>query len=247
MNSINHSANKGRVTFNCDMGEGMANDAAIMPYIHSANIACGYHAGDEHTMWQTVELALKNNVAVGAHVSFLDRKNFGRTEYDLTTAEIYELVQQQLILLNEIAGSFDIALQHVKPHGALYNMSARNNEIAKAIASAVKDYDRNLVLFGLSGSFSIQEAKAIGLSTANEVFADRTYQDDGSLTPRSDTNALIESTEKAIEQVQQLLNEGTITSVNGKKITVDVETICIHSDGKHAVAFAKAIHDVLSK
>jgi UPF0271 protein len=247
MNPTDHSIKLPQVTINCDMGEGIGNDKDLMPYIHCANIACGYHAGDEKTMWQTVELALKNKVAIGAHVSFLDRKNFGRTEFDLTAAEIYELVQQQLILLNEVVDSFDSIIKHVKPHGALYNMSARNNEIAAAIADAVKDYDSGLVLFGLSGSCSIKKAKAVGLLTANEVFADRTYQDDGSLTPRTHANALIDDTEKAVEQAQRLVRDGCVTSVNGKKIIVEAETICIHGDGKHAVAFAKAIHGVLNK
>src|SRR5262245_22671458 len=171
------------------MGEGIGNDEALMPYINSANIACGYHAGDEKTMWQTIELALKHNVHVGAHVSFLDRKNFGRSEMNLPIQDIYELVQQQLILLNEIADSFDVKIHHVKPHGALYNMSAKDPAISKAIAAAVKDYDADLILFGLSGSCSIEEAKTIGLKTASEVFADRTYQDDGSLTTRNAANA----------------------------------------------------------
>lgn len=228
------------------MGEGIGNDKALMPYIHFANIACGYHAGDEQTMWQTVELAVNNQVLVGAHVSFLDKKNFGRTEIDLPAHDIYELVQQQLILLNEIAGSFDVTIHHVKPHGALYNMSAKVPAIAKVIAEAVKDYDECLVLFGLSGSCSIKEAKSIGLNTASEVFADRTYQDDGSLTPRTQQGALIEKTEDAIAQSLRMLNEGLVKTVSGKTIPVVAETICIHGDGAHAVEFAKAIYEATS-
>lgn len=230
---------------NCDMAEGIGNDELIMPFITYANIACGYHAGDMPTMWQTVESAIKHNVLIGAHPSFLDRKNFGRTEMNLDKEEIYDLVTQQLILLNEITSEFETKLHHVKPHGALYNMSAKNATLANTIAKAVKDFDASLVLFGLSGSHSISEAKAIGLQTASEVFADRTYQDDGSLTPRSQPNALIEDTDKVVQQVLQMLKEGTVTTVSGKVIPITAETICIHGDGKQAVDFAKAIHNAV--
>jgi UPF0271 protein len=232
---------------NCDMGEGMATDEAIMPYISSANIACAYHAGDAAIMMRTVELCIKHHVAIGAHPSFPDRENFGRTEMDLHEDMIYELVTQQLFLLNEIAGAADAAMRHVKPHGALYNLSARNMTVAKTIAKAVKDFNKDLVLYGLSGSCSILAAKAAGLKTANEVFADRTYQDDGSLTPRSQPNALIENVDRAIQQVLQMVKCSTVTSVNENKITVIADTVCIHGDGKQAVSFAKAIHEALIK
>ena len=230
---------------NCDLGEGMNNDALIMPFITSANIACGYHAGDEKTIWQTIELAVQYKVKPGAHVSFLDKKNFGRQEMNLPAAEIYELVQQQLIIFKELADSFDIKPNHVKPHGALYNMSARDATIAKCIANAVKDFDASLIVYGLSGSHSVSEAKAVGLKTASEVFADRTYRDDGSLTPRSQPNALIEDAEKVVKQVLQMIHEGTVTTVSGKTIPIVAETICIHGDGKHAVEFAKAVHSAV--
>ncbi len=227
------------------MGEGIGHDSDIMPWISSANIACGYHAGDEKTMWQTIELAMKHHVRIGAHVSFFDKSNFGRTEMQLDAEDVYELVQQQLILMDEILNPFDAKMHHVKPHGALYNMSARDAVIAKTIAAAVKDYDSNLVLFGLSGSQSIEEAKKAGLKTASEVFADRTYQENGSLTPRSENNALIDETGKAVEQVLQMISEGTVTAVSGKKIPIIAETVCIHSDGKNAPTFAKAIHQAI--
>ena len=227
------------------MGEGMDTDAMVMPFITSANIACGYHAGDAAVMQQTVELCLKHNVTIGAHPSFFDRKNFGRTEMELDIREVYDLISQQLFILNEITEGFDVKLNHVKPHGALYNMSARNIELANIIAKAVKDFDASLILFGLSGSHSINEANAIDLKTASEVFADRTYQDDGSLTPRSQPNALIEDTDKAIQQVLQMIKEGTVTTISGKIIPIVAETICIHGDGKHAVEFAEAIHNAI--
>jgi len=237
----------GAVDLNCDMGEGTGNDELIMPFISSANIDCGYHAGDEKTIRKTIELAIKHNVAIGAHVSFFDKENFGRSEMNLPAGEVYDLVTQQLIILKKIAGSFNIKMEHVKPHGALNNMSAKDAVLAKTIAAAVKDFDENLVLFGSSGSHSISEAKAIGLQTASEVFADRTYQDDGSLTPRSQHNALIEDTGAAIRQVLQMINKGTVTTITGKQIPMIAETICIHGDGKHAVEFAENISGAIKK
>ena len=235
------------VDLNCDMGEGIGNDEAIMPYVSSANIACGYHAGDEKTIWKTIELALKHNVGIGAHVSFHDKEGFGRSEKKLPVDEIYELVTQQLILLKEIADSLDGGIRHVKPHGALYNMSAKDAVLAKTIAQAVKDFNDGLILFGLSGSHSISEAENIGLKTAGEVFADRTYRDDGSLTPRSQPNAMIEDSEKAVQQVLQMITSGTVTTLSGKKLAVVADTICIHGDGKYAVEFAKNIYTQLKQ
>ena len=235
------------VDLNCDMGEGMGNDELIMPFISSANIACGYHAGDENTIWQTIELAIKHKVSIGAHVSFLDKESFGRTDMKLSHAEVYDLVTQQLVIIKEIADSLSANLNHVKPHGALYNMAAKDAGLANVIASAVKDFDERLVLFGLSGSCSISEAKAIGLRTASEVFADRTYRDDGSLTPRTQPHALIEDEDKSVEQLLQMMNQQTVTTLSGKTIPIVAETICIHGDGKHAVAFAKNIFEKLKQ
>jgi 5-oxoprolinase (ATP-hydrolysing) subunit A len=232
---------------NCDMGEGIGNDEIIIPFITSANIACGYHAGDATTMQHTVQLCLKYNIAIGAHPSFFDRKNFGRTELKVTDEEVYDLVTQQLLILQEAIDSFDTKLNHVKPHGALYNLSAKDASFAKAIANAVKDYDASLILFGLSGSHSITEAKTIGLHTCSEVFADRSYQDDGSLTPRSQPNALIEDEDKVVQQVLQMIKEGTVKTISGKIIPIVAETICIHGDGQHAVEFAKAIYNAIRK
>jgi UPF0271 protein len=177
---------------NCDMGEGMGNDKEIMPFISSANIACGYHAGDETTMKETIKLAIKNNVTIGAHPSFDDKENFGRREMNLSSNEIYSLVFDQIKILDAFARQAGAILHHVKPHGALYNMSAKDIETAKTIARAVWDHNKELILFGLSGSHSISEAKKIGLRTASEVFADRTYQDDGSLTPRHTTQQRVQ-------------------------------------------------------
>lgn len=232
---------------NCDMGEGMANDAAIMPLISSANIACGYHAGNETTIWNTIQLAKKYNVAVGAHVSFLDRANFGRNEMALPANAIYELVTQQLLIIQEIADSFDVNLHHVKPHGALYNMSAKDAVIARAIAEAVKDFDDELILYGLCNSISIIEAGALGLRTANEAFGDRVYLNDGTLVPRSQKGAVIEEAAKAADQVLQLLQKKSVTTQSGKEISVKADTICIHGDNSHAPELLKTVHQSLKQ
>lgn len=236
-----------KTDINCDLGEGIGNDELIIPYITSANIACGYHAGDINTMKQTIESCIKNNVAIGAHPSFYDRENFGRTVIQLSVADIYELITQQLIIFNEVADSYDQKVNHVKPHGALYNLAAKDPSIAKAIAKAVYDFDNTLLLYGLSGSHSISEANLKGLTYANEVFADRTYQDDGSLTPRSHANALINDSGKAVQQVLQMVKEGVVTTISGKKIAIIADTICIHGDHKNAVALAKAIHKAIEQ
>jgi UPF0271 protein len=233
------------IDINCDMGEGIGRDELIMPYITSTNIACGYHAGDEEIILQTILMAKKYNVNIGAHPSFLDKENFGRTEIKKSPDEIYELVSTQIKILQKIAEDNNAALQHVKPHGALYNMAAKNKPIAKAIAEAVKDYNKNLVLFGLSNSFLISEAKLIGLKTASEVFADRTYQDDGSLTPRLHPNALITNVDEMLQHVLFMIKKQNVKTVSGKEIPILAETICIHGDGKYAVEFARAIYQTL--
>jgi 5-oxoprolinase (ATP-hydrolysing) subunit A len=235
------------IDINCDMGEGMATDSLIMPYVTSANIACGYHAGGEAIIKQTIDLCLQHGVKIGAHPSFKDKENFGRKELPLSLDEIYALIIQQLVKIDLIAKQKGTKVHHVKPHGALYNLSAKDAAIAKTIATAVKDFDESLVLYGLSGSYSIWEAKAIGLHTASEVFADRTYQDDGSLTPRSHQDALIQNVDEAVQQVMQMINEKTITTVSGKQIPIEAETVCIHGDSKGAAFLAKALFSTFLK
>lgn len=230
---------------NCDMGEGIGNEEQIMPFIRSANIACGYHAGDNATMQRVVELCLKYNVNIGAHPSFPDRENFGRTEMQLSMFEIAMIVTEQLEILNNIAKENGTRLRHVKPHGALYNMAAKHSGIAHAVARAVKNFDPSLIYYGLSGSAMITIAKEEGLQTASEVFADRTYQPDGTLTPRSQKNALLTNTDDVIRQVLKFVKENKVTAVTGEEIIVEAGTICIHGDGEHAVEFAKAIYQQL--
>ena len=229
------------------MGEGMGNEKELMPFISSANIACGYHAGDAATIKEVINICLDYNVNVGAHPSFFDRENFGRTTMQLSPQEIYTLVIDQLAIIKTITLECGAILHHVKPHGALYNLAAKDMITAAAIANAVKDFDKKLIYFGLSGSVMIKEAAKIGLQTADEVFADRTYQVDGSLTPRTQPNALIKDKAAMLHQVMQMINENIVTTVTGEQIFIKAATICIHGDGEHAVAFAKTIKNELFK
>lgn len=239
-----------KIDLNCDMGESfgawkMGNDAELMNYVSSVNIACGFHAGDASVMRETVETAVKKGVAIGAHPSFPDLQGFGRREMSLSPKEIFDIVIYQVSALKGICEVLCTKLHHVKPHGALYNKAAKDQETAKAICYAVKAIDENLVFYGLSGSFLISEADKIGLKTASEVFADRTYQADGSLTPRTQPNALIDSTDDSISQILEMIKERSVTATNGEKIPIKAETVCIHGDGDHAVEFAKAINERL--
>jgi len=233
------------IDINCDLGEGMPNDAALMPYISSANIACGFHAGDEDTMRRTIALAIEHGVAIGAHPGFPDKKNFGRTEMKFPEEDIVSIVSEQVYIMLDLVFALGGKLQHVKPHGALYNMSARDLSLASAIANAIKDIDESLILFGLSGSKSIEAADLIGLRTANEVFADRTYTNEGTLTPRQQSGALITETVAMEQQVLQMIREQQVMSLQGKKVSLKADTICIHGDGEHAVVFAQQVHQLL--
>jgi UPF0271 protein len=234
-----------RIDLNCDMGEGMPNDAALMPFISSANIACGFHAGDEHTMKTTVKLCKDFDVRIGAHPSFPDRANFGRTMMEMSPEEIYKMVREQIQVLQKHASALGEKIHHVKPHGALYNASAKDPATAKAIAQAVFDEDSNLLLFGLSGSFSVDAAEALGLKTAHEVFGDRAYQADGSLVPRNQVHACLDQTEDVINQVKRMVQKGEVQALSGEIIPLRIDTICLHGDGPHALAFAQVIRELL--
>jgi UPF0271 protein len=241
-----------KIDLNCDMGESfgawkMGRDAELMDFVSSVNIACGFHAGDASTIRKTVETAIEKGVSIGAHPSFPDLQGFGRREMKMPAEEIFDIVIYQVSALKGICEVFGAKLHHVKPHGALYNMAAKDAEISRKIAEAVKAIDEDLIFYGLSGSFLISEAEKIGLKTASEVFADRTYQADGSLTPRSEPNALIKDTESAIEQVLQMINTQTITATNGENISIKAETICIHGDGENALDFARTINQKLTE
>ena len=230
-----------KIPINCDLGEGMPDDAAIIPFIDEANIACGFHAGDSLTMRTTIAHCLSHQIKIGAHPSYLDRENFGRTVVTLSPTEIYQLVQKQVHILQKIAAESGAKLNHVKPHGALYNESAKNKIVAQAIAKAVFDLDPNLILFGLSQSHSITQAAEMGLRVANETFADRAYVEDGNLMPRSQVGAVHEDVDSLVQQVLDIQN-GFVKTNLGQKIALTSDTICIHGDGPNALAFAKKIH-----
>jgi UPF0271 protein len=225
------------VDLNCDLGEGAGHDAELMPWITSANIACGAHAGDDATMQATVTLAQRHGVAIGAHPGFADHGNFGRREMNLPAAAIRELVASQLAALARFA-----PLRHVKPHGALYNQAARDPLVAAAIASAVKAVNPALVLFALAGSELARAGRAASLAVAEEVFADRTYQADGSLTPRTSPGALITDENAAVAQVLRMVRAGVVRATDGTEVAIRADTVCLHGDGPHAVAFARRLN-----
>ena len=235
------------IDLNCDVGEGCGNDAELLKIVSSANIACGYHAGDVDTMRRTADLAVENGVAIGAHPGYPDRDNFGRVAMDLSGTRVKEIIMDQVSALAEITKAAGGKLVHVKPHGALYNQSARDPDLAGTIAEAVWSFDPKLTLFGLSGSCSILEAERIGLRTASEVFADRTYQTDGSLTPRTAHDALIHDRERASVQVLDMIKYGRVRSVDAIMIQIVAETVCIHGDGENAVDVARSIADALAR
>lgn len=237
------------IDINCDMGEGfgvwkMGNDTALMNYVSSVNIACGFHAGDATTMRQTAALAMQKKVKIGAHPGYLDLMGFGRRNMNLSPQEVYDICVYQIGALKATVEALGGKLNHVKPHGALYNTASQNKELAKAIAEATKVVDERLVLYGLANSFLISEANKIGLKTAAEGFADRTYQSDGSLTSRTQPNALLTTAKESLKQVRQFIEDNSVTCVSGEVISLEIDTICIHGDGKHAVEFAKAIWEM---
>ena len=239
-----------RIDLNCDMGESfgaytMGNDLAILDYVNSANIACGFHAGDPPTIHKTVKAALDKGVAVGAHPGLPDLQGFGRRNMAVSASEAYDMVIYQIGAVAAFAQAFGGRLAHVKAHGALYTMAAKDRRLADAIAKAVRDFDARLMLFALAGSAMIDAAEDIGLRAAAEVFADRTYQDDGSLTPRSQPRAMIEDEDTSIAQVKRMVTEGIVRSVNGKDVRVRADTLCVHGDQPHALAFAKRIRTEL--
>lgn len=238
------------VDLNCDMGESfgayrMGKDEEILDYVTSANIACGYHAGDPATMRKTVQMALEKNVGIGAHPGMPDLVGFGRREINIYPQEAYDLVIYQMGALYGFVKSEGGKIQHVKPHGALFNMAAKSAPLSEAIAEAVYKVDPECILFGLAGSELVKAGKKIGLRTASEVFSDRTYQKDGSLTSRREENALIKDHKIAVNQVIRMVKEGKVKSVQGEDVVIQADTICIHGDGLHALEFAQYISNAL--
>jgi len=238
------------IDLNCDMGESygawhMGNDEAVLGFVSSANVACGFHGGDPSTMRQTVAAAVARQVAVGAHPSLPDLVGFGRRVMQISPQEAYDMVVVQVGALAAVAATQGVRLHHVKAHGALYNMAAKDAALAQAICRAVHDVDAGLVLYGLAGSQLVRAAQEQGLRAAHEVFADRSYQDDGSLTPRSQPGAMIEDADAAVAQVLRMVREGVVRSVSGRDVPVQADTLCIHGDQPNALAFAQALTDAL--
>lgn len=235
---------------NCDLGESfgaysLGMDEDILRFVTSANIACGFHAGDPSVMQKTVKLALKNNVQIGAHPGLPDLVGFGRRNMNITPQEAHDMVIYQIGALAGFVKSEGTRMQHVKPHGALYNMAAKDSKLAIAIAEAVYKVDSELILFGLAGSELVRAGEKIGLQTANEVFSDRTYQADGTLTPRTEPDALIHDKKQAVGQVVRMIKEGQVLSRQHVDVPVKADTVCIHGDGAAALAFAQQIKETL--
>ena len=240
------------IDLNCDMGESfgvwrMGADAQIMPLISSANIACGFHAGDPATIRHTVRLAVDHGVAVGAHPSLPDLQGFGRRNMGVTPQEMYDLVLYQAGAVEAFARAAGARLHHVKCHGALYNMAASDEGLSDAMARAVKDLGGKVMLYALSNSLMMKIAKQQGVPVAGEVFADRGYSDDGALAPRGKPGGMIEDAALAVKQALAMIEQGYVISLAGKRIAVCADTLCLHGDQPGAVAFAGAIRKTFSE
>ena len=235
------------IDLNADLGEGSPHDAELLKLVSSANIACGLHAGDAQTMLQTVRHALAADVAIGAHPSFPDRANFGRTAMQLPTDTLYALMLYQIGALQAIVHAEGGRLRHVKPHGMLYNQAATDPQLADVIARAVKAVDAQLWLVGLAGSELIRAAEHHGLTARQEVFADRAYQADGTLVPRSQPGALLDSTDAALAQSLRMITQQQVVTLSGQTVAVTADTLCLHGDGPHALAFARGLRQALQQ
>lgn len=235
-----------QIDLNADLGEGCAHDEELLDLVSSANIACGWHAGDATTMRQCVRWAIDKGVAIGAHPSFPDRENFGRSTMHLPREQIVAGMLYQLGALAAIVKAEGGRLSHVKPHGQLYNQAVKEPELADALCEAVRLFDPSLRFFGLAGSGMIDAARQAGLVPVEEVFADRGYQPDGSLVPRSQPGALIEQEEQSLAQTLSLVRDHRVTAIDGSVVPVNAQTVCLHGDGPHAVLFARRIRGALA-
>jgi len=235
-----------KIDLNCDCGEGygiyqIGQDEKIIKYVSSVNIACGLHAGDPFVIARTVQLAKEQNIAVGAHPGFPDLMGFGRREFNMTNDEIYNLIIYQIGVMQAFCKSQNIQLHHVKPHGALYNMAAKDMNLSRAIVRAIQDLDPQLIVYGLANSKLIEAADEINLPYASEVFADRVYLSDGNLMSRSIKGSVHEELENSLEQALTLITEGKVKCANGEKITLEADTLCIHGDNANAYPFVKTL------
>ena len=235
------------VDLNADLGEGAGHDDELLALVTSANIACGFHAGDAETMRRSIETARDHKVAVGAHPSLFDRENFGRKELSVRPDEIFDAVVYQLGIFQAIADAAGVCPNHVKPHGALYNMAVRDRELADAIGRGVAKIDTKLILFAPQHSALARGGTANGLQIAHEAFADRNYLSDGSLVPRTRSDALLHDPEEAAARVVRMLRDGRVKSVDGADVDVRAETVCVHGDTPGAVDFARVLKSRLEE
>ncbi len=235
------------VDLNCDLGEETGNEALVMPYISSANIACGAHAGNEDTMRETIRQAARYKVAIGAHPGYPDKANFGRLPMQMEPEQVAALVYEQIKLLQTIAEKEGCELVHVKPHGALYNQAAHDIELARAIAAAIARADRKLLFYGMANSAMKTAAEEFGLSFVSEVFADRAYTREGELVSRKEIGAIIHGAEACTARVLQMILDHRVKSIDCVRIPIQADTVCIHGDNPEAIELAKAIHQNLVK
>lgn len=235
------------VDLNVDLAEGCSNDQRLLQLVTSANVACGLHAGDFNEMRKAIRWAKENKVRVGAHPSFPDRENFGRTNMQLPDDELKACLLYQLGAVKALCNAEGVSLSYVKPHGALYNQAAKDESLAALIALTIKQFDPSLKLMGLSGSLMLKVAQQHGLGIISEVFADRHYLADGSLVPRSRADALVDNDEEAISQVLQMVLQGSVPTVDGQDVAIQADSICLHGDGEHAISFAEKIRKALTE
>ncbi|WP_343343639.1 5-oxoprolinase subunit PxpA [Terrisporobacter petrolearius] len=241
-----------RVDLNCDLGESFGRyklglDEEVIKYVSSVNIACGFHASDPVVMGKTVKLAKENNISIGAHPGFLDLMGFGRRNMDISLEEAKAYIKYQIGALYGFCKSANVKLNHVKPHGALYNMAAKDYNLSKAICEAIYEFDKEIILVGLSKSELIRAGEDIGLKCANEVFADRAYEEDGTLVSRKKDGAIITNEDEAIDRVIGMIVNEKVKSISGKYIDIKVDSICVHGDGIKALDFVKKINKKLKK
>jgi len=238
------------ININCDLGEkskyhSNKHDPDLLAIVNSANIACGYHAGDEETMNQVVSISKKNGVSIGAHPSFNDPENFGRKMINLSPSEINRLIIDQYEILQKIAQNYNENVTHIKPHGALNNMACENFELANTIAKAINSIDKNIIFLVPTGSQMEIAAKKLNMKIACEIFADRNYEDDGNLVSRSKTHALITNPDMAKKHVLKMVENQAINCFSGKQIPCEIDSVCIHGDNQSSLATAKSIKENL--
>jgi len=239
------SMNDTRLQLNADLGEGCGNDAAIMPFIDAANIACGGHAGNADSIEQTIALAIPYSIALGAHPSFPDKAGFGRQNMQLSQNELSDAIGEQLQLIERVAQSLGVQLSHIKPHGALYNQASSDSQLADQLLDIFAEFNPMLSVVGLAGGELVKRGAARGLATLSEGFADRRYQANGQLATRGQPHAVIENPAEAIAQVNQILRSGTVTAIDNSTVTLLCDTLCLHGDGTKAIEFARQVAQIV--